>query len=87
MVLIKSGSEYIGAGVFDLSKMQPYNLETLYKSFIKVSSHLVLYLPRTSDLNQIAKYAPEGKKLEVAHYCIKGASKVRLFTSGGSSTC
>ena len=37
---------------------------------------MVLYLPRTSDLNQIAKYAPEGKKLEVSHYCVRGASKV-----------
>lgn len=56
--------------------MQPYGLEKLYKSFINISKHLILYLPRTSDLNQIAKYAPDDKKLEVTHYTIKGASKV-----------
>jgi hypothetical protein len=75
-MLTELGSEYTDVGVFDLSKMQPYSLEHLYKSFISISKHLILYLPRTSDLNQIAKYAPDDQKLEVTHYCIKGASKV-----------
>jgi trimethylguanosine synthase len=56
--------------------MEPYNLEKLYNSFTKYSSELVLYLPRNSDLNQIARYAQDGTKLEVAHYTIMGASKV-----------
>jgi trimethylguanosine synthase len=63
--------------VFDLSKMEPYNLEKLYTNFSKYSKHVVLYLPRTSDLNQLARYAPGGKKIEVSHYCMMGASKVR----------
>ena len=56
--------------------MEPYNFDKLYKSFTKYSKELVLYLPRNSDLNQIAKYVPKGQKLEVAHYAIIGASKV-----------
>jgi trimethylguanosine synthase len=56
--------------------MEPYNLEVLYKSFTKYSNEVVLYLPRNSDLNQIARYGQDGKKLEVAHYAIMGASKV-----------
>jgi trimethylguanosine synthase len=75
-MLIITGTEYSAEDVFDLSKMQPYNLEKLYTGFSKFSKHMVLFLPRTSDLNQIAKYAPKDKKLEVAHYCIVGASKV-----------
>jgi trimethylguanosine synthase len=59
-----------------LTKMEPYNLDKLYKSFAKYSKELILYLPRNSDLNQIANYVPEGQKLEVAHYAIMGASKV-----------
>lgn len=62
--------------MFDLSLMLPYNLDALYKKFSKLSKHIVLYLPRNSDLNQIARYAPGGKKVEVAHYCVLGASKV-----------
>ncbi|KAF2470439.1 trimethylguanosine synthase [Lindgomyces ingoldianus] len=69
------GVEYGDEDVFDLSKMEPYSLEFLYEKFNKYSSSTILYLPRNSDLNQIAKYAPESKKLEVAHYCIRGASK------------
>jgi trimethylguanosine synthase len=49
------GTEYGVDDVFDLTKMEPYNLEKLYKSFTKISKELVLYLPRTSDLNQIAR--------------------------------
>jgi len=56
--------------------MEPYNLDKLYKSFTKYSKELVLYLPRNSDLNQVAKYVPKDQKLEVAHYAIMGASKV-----------
>jgi trimethylguanosine synthase len=75
-LLIVAGTEYGADDVFDLTKMEPYNLEKLYKSFTKISKEVVLYLPRTSDLNQIARYGQEGKKLEVAHYAMMGASKV-----------
>ena len=75
-VLTTIGTEYGAEDVFDLTKMEPYNLEKLYKSFTKVTNEVVLYLPRTSDLNQIARYGQDGKKLEVAHYAMMGASKV-----------
>lgn len=71
------GPTYRGDNVFSLKTMQPYNLNKLYKSFTKVAKEVVLYLPRTSDLNQLAKYVPEGQKIQVAHYCVWGASKVR----------
>lgn len=80
-----TGTEYGVDNIFDLAKMQPYNLEKLYKSFTKYSNEVVLYLPRNSDLNQIARYAQDGKKLEVAHYAIMGASKVRLGHQAGYS--
>ncbi|KAF4533996.1 RNA cap guanine-N2 methyltransferase [Lasiodiplodia theobromae] len=69
------GPTYRGDNVFSLKTMQPYNLNKLYKSFTKVAKEVVLYLPRTSDLNQLAKYVPEGQKIQVAHYCVWGASK------------
>jgi trimethylguanosine synthase len=75
-MLTATGTEYGIDDIFDLTKMQPYNLEKLYTSFTKYSNEIVLYLPRNSDLNQIARYAQDGKKLEVAHYAIMGASKV-----------
>jgi trimethylguanosine synthase len=75
-VLINAGTEYGADNIFDLTKMEPYNLDKLYKSFTKYSSEVVLYLPRNSDLNQIARYGEDGKKLEVSHYTIMGASKV-----------
>jgi trimethylguanosine synthase len=74
--LTSIGTSYGEDDVFDLTKMEPYNLDKLYKSFTKYSKELVLYLPRNSDLNQIARYVPEGQKLEVAHYAIMAASKV-----------
>ena len=56
--------------------MQPYSLSNIYKSFSSITRELTLYLPRTSDLNQIAKYADKEKKLPVVHYCMDGYSKV-----------
>ena len=62
--------------------MQPYDLQKLYDAFSKVTKEVVLYLPRTSDLNQLAQLVgnedeelPDEKKLQVTHYCMRGASK------------
>lgn len=72
------GVSYRDQDVFDLSTMQPYNLETLHAA-CRPMEH-VLFLPRTSDLNQIAALVPgsdgeEGEKIEVVQYCMEGASK------------
>lgn len=87
------GVSYRDQEVFDLSKMEPYNLEDLYKACSSPSSSSddqeegptqtqkqilpqALFLPRQSDLNQIAALVPEGApKIDVVQYCQKGASK------------
>jgi trimethylguanosine synthase len=71
------GVDYKDQEVFDLSTMQPYNLETLHEA-CRPMEH-ALYLPRTSDLRQIAKLVPDGgPKLEVVQYCMRGASKAMV---------
>ena len=56
--------------------MQPYNLQTLVDRLRQHSKDAVLYLPRTSDMRQLAKATTESEKIEVIHYCMEGASKV-----------
>lgn len=73
------GPGYSEDDVFSLSTMQPYGLGKLYNDFSKITKEIVLYLPRTSDLNQIAELAEEEKQVPVTHYCMKGASKVRAY--------
>jgi hypothetical protein len=63
--------------------MQPYGLQQLCDAMFKVTPDLILYLPRTSDLNQLAKYAPAGQQTQVVHYCMDGASKVRISSAKG----
>lgn len=78
------GVSYRGHEVFDLSTMEPYNLETLHNA-CRPMEH-VLYLPRTSDIRQIAALVPskadgddeEGGKIEVVQYCMEGASKAMV---------
>ncbi|RKF76438.1 Trimethylguanosine synthase [Golovinomyces cichoracearum] len=67
------GPSYGSHEVYDLHKMQPYSLSHIYEVCKKM--YAALYLPRTSNLRQIARLAPEGKKIEVVQYCMKGASK------------
>lgn len=55
--------------------MQPYPLEKLFSSFTALTNELVLYLPRTSDLRQLARHVKEAQQIEVTHYCMHGASK------------
>ena len=56
--------------------MQPYSLYELLESFQKHSDSVVLYLPRTSDLKQLAWQGTTDSKITVIHYCMEGASKV-----------
>ncbi|KAI7365805.1 RNA methylase family protein [Hortaea werneckii] len=69
------GPTYTDFEVFDLKVMQPYSMQQLHDAFTAVSKDTVLYLPRTSDLRQVAKYVKKGDKLKVTHYCMHGASK------------
>jgi len=61
--------------VFDLDAMQPYSLQYIHERFSKVTKNMALYLPRSSDLQQVAKCVEEGKKSDVVHYCSNGKSK------------
>lgn len=67
------GPGYSTDKIFDLHTMQPYGLTQLYEAY-NTMDH-VLFLPRTSDVRQIAKLAPAGHKIEVTQYCMEGASK------------
>jgi trimethylguanosine synthase len=67
------GPGYRSDEVFNLNTMQPYSAKEIHSVCKEMDS--ALYLPRTSDLRQIARLAPEGKKVEVVQYCMEGASK------------
>ncbi|KAF9879214.1 RNA methylase family [Colletotrichum karsti] len=76
------GPGYRDAQVFDLSKMEPYNLRQLHEACLPMDH--ALFLPRTSDLRQIAKLAPEGERIEVVQYCMEGASKAMVAFMPGT---
>lgn len=67
------GPGYRTDEIFNLATMQPYSLKQIHDTCRMMDC--ALYLPRTSDLRQIAKVAPVGKKIEVVQYCMEGASK------------
>ncbi|KAI0966377.1 RNA cap guanine-N2 methyltransferase [Xylaria arbuscula] len=70
------GPGYRTDEIFDLSTMEPYNLAALHEAY-KAMDH-ALYLPRTSDLRQIAKLIPDGVKIDIVQYCVQGASKAMV---------
>ncbi|KAI9376209.1 RNA cap guanine-N2 methyltransferase-domain-containing protein [Aspergillus egyptiacus] len=76
------GPGYRSASVFDLKTMEPYSLRTLYTEFSLFSPHIVLYLPRTSDLNQLARFVKDDHPAAVMHYCMRGASKALCIFYG-----
>jgi trimethylguanosine synthase len=67
------GPGYTSDEIFDLSKMWPYSVKQIHDACKEMDS--ALYLPRTSDLRQIARLGPKDKKVEVVQYCMEGASK------------
>lgn len=69
------GPGYKSEEIFDLQTMQPYTLQYIFNEFSSVTKFIVLYLPRTSDLRQIAECVEEGKKGQVVHYCARASSR------------
>lgn len=82
-VLTIAGPGYRSDAVFDLAKMQPYTLTDLLDSFRQVTEDVALYLPRTSDVRQLADKSSTGGRITVMHYCMEGASKVSRFPIQG----
>ncbi|KAG7108829.1 Trimethylguanosine synthase like protein [Verticillium longisporum] len=78
------GPGYSTADVFDLRFMEPYNLQHLHDACVPMDH--ALYLPRTSDLRQIAKLAPGDDKIDVVQYCMKGASKALVAYIPGTAS-
>ncbi|KAJ5662832.1 RNA cap guanine-N2 methyltransferase [Penicillium longicatenatum] len=76
------GVGYRSDEVFNLRTMEPYSLATLYKEYSAYTKHMVLYLPRTSDVQQMAKYVPDGRQAMVMHYCVEGHSKALCIFYG-----
>ncbi|KAK5945979.1 hypothetical protein PMZ80_000118 [Knufia obscura] len=67
------GPGYKDAGnSFDLNgDTMPYTLDYMHSRFSKITKDMVLYLPRTSDLNQIADCVEGDEKAQIMHYCGK----------------
>ena len=80
-LLTIAGPGYRSDTVFDLAKMQPYTLTDLLAVFRQLTQDVALYLPRSSDLRQLANESLEESRITVMHYCIEGASKVSLSSA------
>lgn len=75
------GPGYSTDATFDLTTMQPYSLYDMLWSFRQLTRDIALFLPRTSDLRQLAKENKDAKKVQAIHYCVEGASKVNIRLS------
>ena len=70
-----AGPGYKDAEVFDLTWMQPYSLRYMFARFGRLTKSMAFYLPRTSDLGQIAECVEDGETAQVVHYCTDGGSR------------
>lgn len=76
------GPGYKQAGrVFDLEQM-PYSFEHMHSKFSQITNEQILYLPRTSDLNQISDAMEDSAKAQAVHYCIHENSKALCLYLG-----
>ncbi|RMZ83294.1 hypothetical protein DV738_g1346, partial [Chaetothyriales sp. CBS 135597] len=62
------GPGYHVDDVFNLDTMLPYNIADFFTRLSRFSRYLVLYLPRNSNLEQIARYVDDEDKAQVIHY-------------------
>jgi trimethylguanosine synthase len=55
--------------------MEPYGTREIMERAFGLCQEVALYMPRTSDLKQLADYNELGEKLEIVHYCMGRKSK------------
>ncbi|PHH58919.1 hypothetical protein CDD81_4149 [Ophiocordyceps australis] len=70
------GPSYQLDKIFDLNRMEPYGLGQLHKAYKRLDH--AIYLPRTSDIRQIADLIPDTQRIRVVQYCIMRASKAMV---------
>ncbi|KAL8884470.1 MAG: hypothetical protein Q9215_007493, partial [Flavoplaca cf. flavocitrina] len=70
------GPGYSTDPIFNLATMQPYCLDGILDSFRQFTQGIALFLPRTSDLKQLANASHSLEKVKAIHYCMEGASKI-----------
>jgi trimethylguanosine synthase len=75
MLTVLTGPGYRREKIFNLETMQPYGLSEIYDKMAKMTRNMVLFLPRTSDLRQIAAKVEDGKQAQVVHYYQRGRDK------------
>ncbi|KAL8846750.1 MAG: hypothetical protein Q9221_008176 [Calogaya cf. arnoldii] len=76
------GPGYSTDPIFNLDTMQPYSLDDLMSSFQWFTQNIALFLPRTSDLQQLAKTNHSSERVKAIHYCMEGASKAMCVYFG-----
>lgn len=62
--------------------MEPYSLGHMYKEFSALATDVCLYLPRTSDVRQLVRYADPSRKLKVRQYCADLVAKAMCVYYG-----
>lgn len=67
------GVSYADTEVFDLGAMEPYSLGEIHEACREMRH--VLFLPRNSDVRQVAGLVRGESKVDVVQYCMFGASK------------
>lgn len=77
--ILELGPGYRTDSIFNLLTMQPYNLFHLLSTLRTCTLRIVLYLPRTSDIRQLAHCADTSERIPIIHYCMEGASKVSRY--------
>ncbi|KAI5776658.1 RNA cap guanine-N2 methyltransferase-domain-containing protein [Geopyxis carbonaria] len=70
------GPSYREDEVFNLETMQPYPASKIIRAARTLSENLALYIPRTSDLNQLGQHVvTDEPMIEVVHYALNNRSK------------
>ena len=75
LLILDLGPSYKNEQIVNLDNMEPYSMRYIFDQFKKIAKNMVLYLPRTSDLRQIALCVERDGKAQVVHYCTSGASR------------
>lgn len=76
------GPGYTTEDVFDLTTMAPYSAQFIHQRCKLMDT--ALFVPRTSDVRQIARLCPEGAKIEVSLSLLLGMpliSRYRWFST------
>ncbi|WBW72894.1 rRNA methyltransferase Tgs1 [Schizosaccharomyces osmophilus] len=69
------GPSYSGKSTYSLNDLIPYTFDILYKEAFRITPYIAAFLPKNTDIDELAQYSTDKNRIVVTNFLYEGYSK------------